>query len=56
MAQLTNGFQFYLEKQSQIGKYSHMNSQKCLILKETNNIKEFYAMKYADYQTKQLIN
>ena len=27
---------------------------KCLILKETNNIIEFYAMKFADYQTKQL--
>ena len=31
-------------------------SQKCLILKEINNTKEFYAIKFADYQTKQLNN
>ena len=35
-------------------KSSHKNFQKCLILKETNNIKEFYAMKSADYRMKQL--
>ena len=30
--------------------------QKCLTLKEINNIKEFYVMKFADYQMKQLYN
>ena len=29
---------------------------KCLILNETNNIKEFYAMKFAYYEMKQLNN
>ena len=29
---------------------------KCLILKETNNIKEFYEMKFADYHMKKLNN
>ena len=32
------------------------NFQKCLILKEISNIKKFYVMKIADYQTKQLNN
>ena len=45
-----------IEKKNQIGKYSHKNSQKCLILKETNNIKELYGMKFVDYQLKQLNN
>ena len=40
-------------KSNQIGKDSHKNSQRCLILKETNNIKEFYVMKFEDYQMKQ---
>ena len=34
----------------------HKNFQKCLILKKTNNIKEFYATKSADYRMKQLNN
>ena len=49
-------FSVLLIEKNQIGKDSHKNSQKCLILKETNNIKEFHATKYADYQMKQLKN
>ena len=41
---------------NQTGKDSHKNFQKCLILRETNNIKEFFATKSADYQMKQLNN
>ena len=41
-----------LEK-NQIGKNSHKNSQKCLIQKEPNNIRGFYAIKFGDYQMKQ---
>ena len=43
-------------EKNQTGKDSHKNFQKCLILKETNTTKEFYATKYADYQMKQLNN
>ena len=39
-----------------MGKNAHKNFQKCLTLNEINNIKEFYVMKFADYQTKQLNN
>ena len=41
---------------NQIGKNLPKNFQKCLIQKETNNIKEFYAMKFVDYQTKRSNN
>ena len=34
------------------GKDLHKNFQKCLTPKETNNNKEFYVMKLADYQMK----
>ena len=40
----------------QIGKDSQKNFQKCLILKEINNIKVFYVTKFVDYQTKHLNN
>ena len=38
-------FSVLSKKQNQIGKDSHSNSPKCFIQKQTNNIKEFYAMK-----------
>ena len=43
-------------EKNQIGKDSHKNFQKCLTLKETNNINEFHVTKFVDYQTKQLNN
>ena len=36
--------------------WKRFTQEKCLILKEKNNIKEFYATKFADYQKKQLNN
>ena len=35
-----------------LNEFSHKNFQKYLTLKETNNTKEFYVMKFADYQMK----
>ena len=37
---------------NQTGKNLHENFQKCLTPKEINNTKEFYVMKFADYQMK----
>ena len=43
-------------KKNQTGKDLHKNFQKCLTQKEINNTKEFYVMKFADYQMKPLNN
>ena len=51
--QTTLWFSVLPMEKNQIGKDSHNNSQKCLIQKKANNIKEFYAMKFVDYQMKQ---
>ena len=56
MAHPKNGFQFYLYILNKIRKDSHKNVQKCSTLKETNIIKEFYAMKFVKSQMKLLYN
>ena len=53
MAQPKKGFQFYLKALNQTGKDSHKNFQNKSTLKETNNIKEFYATKSVDSLMKQ---
>ena len=47
---LNNGFLLYTKNLNPIGNALHVSFQKCLTLKEINNIKEFYLLSIADSQ------